>query len=66
MASFKNPDAPIYESLKDILSAENVKRLYNITPEAAVAKVTLAHSTDLKLLDEELYFEDIKVFDNKL
>ena len=61
MASFKDPDAPIYESLKEILNCKNVKRLYNITPEAATAKITLAHSANLNILDEELYFEEINV-----
>ncbi len=59
MASFKDPEAPIYESLAEILTCPNVKRLYNLTPEAATAKVLLAHSVDMKLLDEELYFEEI-------
>ncbi len=60
LASFKDPNSPIYESLEKILELPNVKRLYNISPESAYAKVSLAYSVDKSLLDENIYYETIK------
>ena len=59
LASFKDKNAPIYESLSEILKQKNVKRLYNISPESAFAKVVLAYSLDKELLSENLFFEEI-------
>ena len=60
LASFKDPNSPIYESLEKILELPNVKRLFNISPESAYAKVTLAYSIDKRLIDERIYYEIIK------
>lgn len=59
LASFKDPTAPIYESLSEILSLPNVKRLYNISPEAAYSKLLLAYSTDKDILNQNLFYESI-------
>jgi L-asparaginase len=59
LASFKDRTAPVYESLSEILRQKNVKRLYNISPESAFAKVVLAYSLDKELLSENLFFEEI-------
>lgn len=60
LASFKDKDAPVYESLAKILKLGNVRRMYNISPEAAYSKLLLAYSTDKALLDKELYYETVK------
>ncbi len=59
LASFKDKTSPVYESLAKVLKMENVIRLYNISPESAFAKVTLAHSLGTSLLEEKLFFEEI-------
>ena len=59
LASFKDKDAPVYESLAELLKMENVKRLYNISPESAAAKVCLAHSVNPEILEKNLFFEEI-------
>lgn len=59
LASFKDKNAPIYDSLSEILKFPNVKRLYNISPESAYAKVVLATSLGNGLLDKNLFFEKI-------
>lgn len=59
LASFKDKDAPIYESLAEVLELENVKQLYNISPESAAAKVALAHSISEGILKKNLFFEEI-------
>ncbi len=60
LASFKDKDSPIYESLSEILSLPNVKRLYNISPEAAYARLALAYSYDINLTDKNMYYESIE------
>ncbi len=59
LASFKDKNAPVYESLAEVLKMENVWRLYNISPESAAAKVALAHSIGEEILGKNLFFEEI-------
>lgn len=59
LASFKDENAPVYESLKEILQFSNVKRLYNISPESAYSKAVLAASLGDELLSQNLFFEKI-------
>ena len=59
LASFKDKDSPIYETLSKILSLPNINRLYNISPEAAYAKLILAYSLNEKLVNENLFFENL-------
>ncbi len=60
LASFKDPKTPIYQSLEEILKLPNIKRLYNISPESAYAKVLLAHSADKNILNNNIYYEIVK------
>lgn len=59
LASFKDPEAPIYDSLSRILSLPNVHRLYNISPEAAYSKILLAYSVNKSIINDNLFFENL-------
>ena len=59
LASFKDKDTPIYESLAQIVSLLNVHRLYKISPEAAYSKLVLTYSIDKKLRNDNLFFENL-------
>lgn len=60
LASFKDENAPIYESLCEILKQQNVDRLYNLSGEAAYSKLLLAYSVDKILVKENLFYENVK------
>ncbi len=59
LASFKDKDAPVYESLAEVLKMKNVTRLYNISPESAAAKVSLSVAVSPEILQKHLFFEEI-------
>lgn len=59
LASFKEPNAPIYESLTEILALPNVHRLYNISPESAYSKIILAYSLDKSIINNNLFYENL-------
>ncbi len=59
LASFKDESLPIYESLSEILKVDIVGRIFNTSPESALAKIQLAYSVNSDLLNRNLFFEKI-------
>lgn len=61
ISSFKSEKAKMYESLDAAVNFSNVYKLFNISLEAAYAKLVYAYSLDKKeLINENLYYEIIK------
>ena len=59
LASFKDKESPIYDSLSKIVKYQNVHRMYNISPESAVSKLIFAYSIDKSLINKNLFYEEI-------